>query len=568
MKRLSITVMMSGMTLILFGCGPDREEKPLEPFIAEKPLEPFIAAHVEKIKPMRKEMRLAHWDASSTGNPEAYDKLSRLELEIRQIYSNPKEFSWLRGLRESGQVKNARLLRQLDRLYNAYLKNQIEPELLEKIVDLSTKISEKFNTFRSTMEGKKVTLNDINKILTTETDSRKRELAWRSSKQVGDAIAADLIRLVKLRNEAARRLGFDNYHTLSLVAAEQDVNELDRIFHELYELTNGPFSELKADLDRVLASRHGIAAAELMPWHYHDPFFQRAPLVYDVDFDIFYEDGDVRELAARFYASIGLPVDKILSNSDLYDREGKHQHAFSMDVDREGDVRILCNLKNDERWMETVLHELGHAVYSKHHDSREPYLLRIPAHAFTTEGIAMFFGRLSRNAAWMRQMLELSEEQRANIENVSGKHIRLQQIIFARWAMVMYEFEKQLYANPEQDLNSLWWEIIEEYQFLNKPTGPVDSGWASKLHFTVAPCYYHNYMLGELFASQLHHYIVGNVLMLESDKGVSYVGQRKVGDFVRERVFGPGGVYHWNDMIARATGEPLTPKYFVEQFVK
>jgi peptidyl-dipeptidase A len=41
-----------------------------------------------------------------------------------------------------------------------------------------------------------------------------------------------------------------------------------------------------------------------------------------------------------------------------------------------------------------------------------------------------------------------------------------------------------------------------------------------------------------------------------------------VGRYLREKVFGPGALYPWNEMIRRATGEPLTPKYFVEQFVK
>jgi len=69
-------------------------------------------------------------------------------------------------------------------------------------------------------------------------------------------------------------------------------------------------------------------------------------------------------------------------------------------------------------------------------------------------------------------------------------------------------------------------------------------------------------------ASQLHHQIVHKVFGLESDKDVSYVGQKELGDYLRARVFGPGALYQWNDMIKRATGEPLTPKYFVEQFVK
>ena len=218
--------------------------------------------------------------------------------------------------------------------------------------------------------------------------------------------------------------------------------------------------------------------------------------------------------------------------------------------------------------METILHELGHAIYSKYHDRKEPWLLREPAHSFTTEAIAMFFGRLSRNAAWMQEMLGLSEKERAEIETISETYLAFQQVLFARWATVMYNFEKQLYANPDQDLNNLWWELVEKYQFVKRPPGPVDAGWASKLHFTTAPCYYHNYMMGELLASQLHSHIVHNVFKLEQDDDVSYVGQRKLGDYLRTNVLGPGALYHWNDMIERATGQPLTPKYFVEQFVK
>src|SRR4030042_6651351 len=110
--------------------------------------------------------------------------------------------------------------------------------------------------------------------------------------------------------------------------------------------------------------------------------------------------------------------------------------------------------------------------------------------------------------------------------------------------------------------------MVEKYQFVKKPKGRNEAEWASKIHFAIAPCYYHNYVLGELLASQLHHHLVGDILKLESDEGVSYVNQPKVGDFLRKKVFEAGAVYHWNDMIERATGEPLTPKYFVSQFVK
>ena len=559
MKTLLNLVMIPAVSLLFFGCAPKEKEKELEK---------FITAHVQKIKPMEKETNLAWWDAAISGKAEDYDKVSKLTLKIRRVYSDTEEFAFLKEMKDSGQIKNSILARQLEVLYNAYLRNQIEPDLLKQIVDLGTEIEKNFSTFRGTIEGKKVTDNEIKEILKTETDSAKREQAWLASKQVGAAVADDIIRLVKLRNQAAKKLGFDNYHTMSLTTGEQSVEQLDRIFNELYELTNEPFAKLKADLDRMLAAKCGVAVMELMPWHYHDPFFQETPMVYELDLDAYYQDKDVKELGASFYAGIGLPVETVLANSDLYEREGKNPHAFSTDIDKEGDVRILCNLKNNETWMETLLHELGHAVYDKYKDPQAPYLLREPAHAFTTEAVAMFFGRLSRNPAWMKQMLGLSDELREGIEEVGSKYIQLKQIIFARWDMVMYDFEKQLYANPNQDLNSLWWQMVEKYQFVKKPPLRNEPDWAAKIHFTAAPCYYHNYMLGEMLASQLHHHIVYNILKLQSDKNVSYVGQGKAGDFLAKKVFKAGNLYHWDQMIERATGEKLTPKYFVNQFVE
>jgi peptidyl-dipeptidase A len=214
-----------------------------------------------------------------------------------------------------------------------------------------------------------------------------------------------------------------------------------------------------------------------------------------------------------------------------------------------------------------MLHEFGHAVYMKYHDPDVPFLLRDAAHIFTTEAIAMFFGRLSGNATWMQQMLDLSDEQRMEIEKVSRKYAQLKQIIFARWDLVMYNFEKELYRDPDQDLNSLWWDMVEKYQFVKRPRGRHEPDWAAKIHFAIAPCYYHNYMLGELLASQLHDHIITDVLNLDSDEGVNYINEKKLGNFLREKVFEPGSVYHWNEMIRRATGEELTPKYFVAEFV-
>jgi peptidyl-dipeptidase A len=557
-RLLSVWVAMIAVSLGL-GCA----SAPKRQGCAE-----FVQSRVAKIEPLATQANLAYWEAATTGRKEKFDEYAQLQLKIRQVFSDRGDFARLKAFKESGSINDPRLARQVDRLYLAYLQNQIAPALLKQIVELEAKVQEAYSNYRGTIDGRQVTMSDIYTIMTTEKDDAKREAAWRASRQVGNAIAQDFLKLVRLRNQAARQLGFDNFHTMTIVTGEQNVADLDLIFDELDRLTREPFARMKQELDGILAKGYGIAPEELKPWHYHDPFFQRTPLVYELDLDQYYKGRDVKELTRRYYNSVGLSIDDILARSDLYDRPGKYPHAFSHDVDRRGDVRVLANVQDTERWMETLLHEVGHAIYDRYHDPNEPWLLREPAHSFTTEAIAMLFGRLSRNADWMQKMLDLSDDETAKIRQVSDKYLRAQQILFVRWALVMYNFEKALYANPDRDLNSYWWDLVEKYQLVQRPPGAADAGWLSKLHFTTAPCYYHNYVLGELLASQWHHTIVHNVLNLESDKGFSCVGDKRIGQYLLDNVFGPGALYRWDELIVRTTGEPLTPKYFVEQFIQ
>jgi peptidyl-dipeptidase A len=339
----------------------------------ENALKEFIAKHVEKIKPLEKQANLAWWEAAVTGDPNAYDRSSELTLQIRKVYSDAKDFAYLRELKDSGQIKDKLLARQLTVLYNSYLANQIEPELLKQIVELGTEIEKNFSTFRAAIDGRKVTDNEIKQILKSETDSAKRQQAWLASKQVGEAVAGDIVRLVKLRNQAARKLGFNNYHTMALATGEQDVKDLDKIFAELYRLTNEPFGKVKTELDAILARQSGVSPEKLMPWHYHDPFFQETPMVYDLDLDVYYQGRNIEQLAAKFYQGLGLPVEQILANSDLYEKEGKNPHAFCTHIDREGDVRILCNIQSNEPGWRRPSTRLGHGVYDKYLDFDSSY---------------------------------------------------------------------------------------------------------------------------------------------------------------------------------------------------
>ncbi len=380
----------------------------------------FIDAHVAQLKPVEKESALAYWAAVRSGKSEDFDRASELDLKLRKMHSDPAVFAYLKSKRQEGVIADPLVARQIDRLYYAFLGNQIDEDLLKETVELSSEIEEEFSTFRGTVGEREVTVNEITEMLKTETHSLIRKQAWSASKQVAPVIADDIIRLVKLRNRAARKAGFDNYHTMALKSGEQDPAVLDKLFAELDALTAGPFRELKDELDAKLAQMYGIDVTQIMPWHYHDPFFQEAPMVQEIDLDVYFKGKDIKQLSAQFFNGIGLNVSTILAKSDLYDRKGKNPHAFCTDIDKEGDVRILCNIQDVKLWMTVQLHELGHAVYSKYNDRHVPYLLRHPAHAFTTEAIAMLFGRLSKDPLWMQEMVDLSDGERIKIRTVKS----------------------------------------------------------------------------------------------------------------------------------------------------
>ncbi len=534
----------------------------------EKEFFQFLQEHLKIVEPLFKETALTYWNATAFGRDEDYQKYSELQIKIREIYSNREDFKKIQSFKLSGKINDPLLKRQLDLLYLSYLENQVDKGLLKKMVELSTKVEQTFNTFRGKIDDKEVSMNEIKEILKKETDNEKRKKAWEASKQVGDVVADDLRNLVKLRNRAAREVGFSNYYVMMLSLREQDDRELEKIFSDLKKLTDEPFKKLKADVDSILSKRYGIKVEDMRPWHYHDPFFQEPPSIFEVDLDKYYEKMDILKLGRDFYKGIGLPVDYILERSDLYEREKKYPHAYCIDIDRLGDVRVMLNIKNNLDWMGTLLHELGHAVYSKNVDQNLPYLLRSEAHIFTTEASAMFFGRLAQNARWMEEMKIINSKEREEIEPLISKSLRLSQLVFSRWTQVMRNFERELYRNPDRDLNALWWEMVNKYQLVNKPEGREGKNdWATKIHICSSPVYYHNYMLGELLASQLHYYISEKILN-ENPKKVCYVGKKEIGEWLIKNFYGHGASLPWNELIKKMTGEPLNPKYFVMQFVE
>lgn len=538
-----------------------------KPKTAEQKFDALHAAYLKKYKPLVIEEGRAWWEASITGKKEAFERREAADNKLIELKSDHEVFKALKKLREENKITDPIKRRMLDVMYREFLPAQADPDLQKRIVASEAEIERIFNTHRGQVDGKEVTENDVREILSTTKDSEKAKQAWLGFVSVSRKVADKLRETVRMRNELARKLGYKNFYALQLATQEVDEDELFRVFDELDDLTREAYADLMVDINKQRAERFGIDVKDLKPWHMGDIFFQEAPPMGGADLDEVYAKQDLLALAKKYYKGMGLKVDAILDRSDLYEKEGKSSHAFETDIDRAGDERVLANLKPNLRWADTLLHELGHAVYDEYIDRDLPFILRTPSNAITTEGYAMMMGAKAKNPEFLTEVVGLSDADAAKYVQAARKSLRAEKLIFSRWAQVMVRFEHGMYNNPDQDLAKLWWDLKKKYQLVNPPDDLTLPGYAAKIHVVTVPVYYHSYMLGDLFASQVDDTIARRVIKTNDVRDTAYVGSKAAGKFMRDEIFEPGNLYNWRDLTKRITGKDISPECFVRQYI-
>ena len=532
--------------------------------------------------PVEKRVAEAWWGLAVTGSEEAQEELVRAGTEYNRLFADEGEQETVAGwYRERRSLDDELLRRQVEVLYRTYAARRGEAEVLDRIEALEAEANAVYGNHRGTVGGRPVGENEVRDILRTSREEGARREAWEASKTVGREVEGTVRELARLRNRLAREAGYGDHYRRSLDLQEMDAAELEGLMADLEAATDAPFAELKRGIDGGIRERFGVGT--VMPWHLSDPFFQSCkhdPIalphpdsggafgtVGGLDVDRFFQGRDLEALTRETYDKMGLEVRDVVAKSDLYARPGKNQHAFCLPVGRDYpyDVRVLTNLragKPDVYWADTMLHEFGHAVYDKHINPQLPYLLRGVSHISTTEAIALMMGSLVEDPAWLTGVAGLPEDEILPVLPELVRSARAERLVFTRWALVMFHFERALYADPDRgDLNGVWWDLVERFQSVERPPGRDEPDWAAKIHVAIAPVYYHNYVLGHLTASQLRHYL--DTYITQGPFFMSEVAGR----YLLEAVFGPGARDDWRTTVIRATGEELTPDYFVRSLV-
>lgn len=521
-------------------------------------LKHFIDSFIAKVQAKSLNLNRATWILETTGSQDAADLKASLDCEFRMLFNDEANYKKLLELSDDLAVDCPLLKREVNVLTRAFKQNLIDESYLEEITKKEAKLLLAYANFRPKIDDVEVSENDIRTILKNENDPDIRIKAWNASKEIGMVLSPQILSLVETRNLAAKSLGYRDYFRMQLELAEVNEEWLFKTLDDLVKDSENAYATTIDEIENIQSERFHVSKNNLGPWSYAEPFAQEDPLNSE-NIDALLINVDLIKITSQFYDKMGIDIHPVIEKSDFYERSAKNQHAFCINMDRLRDVRTLNNVKQTIKWLETLLHEFGHAVYELGMDQGLPWLLREPPHMITTEAMALLAGRAAYREEILKDLIPSANDQTTFLVEAE-KGLKRRQLIFSRFVTVMTYFEKELYRDPAQDLNKLWWMLVEKYQKIKAPKNRNEKcDWAAKYHIGLAPVYYYSYLLGEMFASEIEEIIFDKYKI----KGLK---NKIAGDFLNEKLFFPANRMNWEDLIIHVTGSPLTSKAWLQQF--
>ena len=267
---------------------------------------------------------------------------------------------------------------------------------------------------------------------------------------------------------------------------------------------------------------------------------------------------DALAMARAYFAELGHDVDAILARSDLQPAVGqgparvpdhdrarlRHPHALQprADASLAGDAAARArprDLRRQRRQVAAVApaHALAHVHHRGGRDAARPA------------------GARPRVPRAVRRARRGRRRARCEPRRLAARPARLRRLGAGDGAL-----RASLYADPVQDLLATWWNKSSATSTCAGPTGIGRGDWAAKIHLTVAPVYYHNYLLGQMTASQLEATLareLGNAQPRRRSRRRRRAAARAVPAARR--------ALRWDEHVRSATGSPLTTAAFAAE---
>ena len=251
----------------------------------------------------------ASWDFYTNSTPENMDKMNAAEDKLNEFYDNKDVYAELKEINDKGGVAEKHLKKQLRTLTSAFGDGIEFKEELKAMSEKENEISQKLNSYQMTIDGKPVSKAEISKIMESEKNPEIRKKAADAKIKSGDLIADDLVELVKMRNDFAKKKGYDNYFDYK-IAEDYDIQpkELDKLLDDVAKNTKKSNEKVMTGIKKDLSEAFGVKPEDLRSYHFgylagEDPEKKVN--------DVITSKEDVVDICKKAYKGMGYDVDKL-----------------------------------------------------------------------------------------------------------------------------------------------------------------------------------------------------------------------------------------------------------------
>lgn len=495
----------------------------------------------KELEPKRTKLELDCWNFYINSTPENLRQYEISQEEVYKIFRNKETFDKLKEFKEKG-LNDTHLAKQLKDLLRDFDEELNTGAIKRVLRDKENEIAQKYNSYIATIDGQEITKPEISKLLQTEKDVTLRKKAYEARVKGGDLIADNMVKFINMRNAFSKTKGYNNYFDYAITELyDVQPKYLDELLNDVYANAKDLNYAIQEKNKKELAAEYGISEDDLKAYHYGLLLDNNPRKEVNKSFAT---TEQVVDIAKQTYLKMGYNIDNMPITLDLFPRQNKNTHGFCFCIQPGKDSRILANLTNDSNSLDTLCHELGHCVYNIGISNELPYMDQDETPAMT-EAVAMMMGDLQQREDILKGIVpdDVLERFKADFKNSEAK--------FISRSMLIIEFEKRMYENPEQDLQQLWLDLRIKYLLAN-PDDEKNNEWATIPHYLSHPGYYQNYFRANLIKAQLYSFLRNKFGALTDNKTTAH--------YLGEKLFKYGTSIEENDLIKIFTGEPLSSK--------
>lgn len=483
-----------------------------------------------------------------TGSENSEETFEHYEGLFYDYIQNDRKFQFLSNIRESGMVHDAQLKQQLEFYYFLYLEGHIHAEL-QKINEMSGVMQKEY---KALIKGCKNSTRSTDSVLDVLGVKDKYQRKWMQCYLPGKSLADKIVERAKKENEIARKMGYRNFQHYYIQSSQVDYDKLLLFYDSLELATREPYARYMLKQKSKSASRLNLNVSELRPWH--GTMSGSDKYLYETLIPQKLEELGLLNVMKSYFYTIGLPIDSIIANSDFEDREGKYPNSLMFRIAKD-DVRILGNENNTFWGLRESLHMFGHAVYETNVADEIPLIITQPPLALH-EGIAMLFEHLANNPYWLAANLHIPADTILNY--LSEDENRWMDLKLCRVNLLVFNFEKALYENPDADLNAVWRNLYAKMRMIDYPETYDCADWAFIPQIVNEGCSYYSYQVGLVFLWQLTEKIKTELPGLDP----SFSNDMRIGRFLKEHLFTYGNSLPMDTLIRYASGKDLSSKAY------